>query len=297
MGGPIAANLARAGLTVTVWNRTREKAEALARPGIAIAATPAEAARGAEAVGVIVRDDAAVEAVLEGPDGILAGLEPGALLVDMTTTSIGAKLRLAERVRAAGGRPVEAPVFGSRPQAEEGKLWPVVGASPEDYEAALDFLRPFSDEVFHAGDIGSATAVKLGGNLLLFAMMSGLAEALAFVSAHGADPGRLLAVVAKTGFRSPYFDVKGRQMIAGDYAPRFTIDNALKDLGLILEAAGETGLRLAATGAARGLFEAARAAGRGGDDTAAVFEAVRPSSERAGDGESQTTTKLPGQLP
>lgn len=277
MGAPIAVNLARAGLAVAAWNRTPAKAEALAADGVAAAATPAEAVAGADAVGIVVTDDAAVEAVLDGPDGILAGLRPGALVLDLSTTSIPAKQRFADRVRSAGGRPVEAPVFGSRPQAEAGALWPVVGGRPEDVEAARPFLAAIGEEIVHAGPIGAASAVKLAGNLLLFAMMSGLSESVALVEAHGADPEHLLAVVARTGFRSPYYESKGAQMLTGDYAPRFTIANALKDLRLILGAAADGGVELTATAATARLFERALSGGHGEQDMAALIEAVRPA--------------------
>ena len=275
MGAPIAANLAGAGRAVAVWNRTRAKAEALAGEGIEVAATPAAAARGAEAIGIVVTDDRAVESVLEGPDGVLAGLEPGALVIDMTTTSVASKPRSAELVRARGGRFVDSPVFGSRPQAEQGVLWAVVGADPADLPAARKFLGPLTEGVLHVGDVGAGAAVKLAGNLLVFAMVNGLAEAVALTEAHGIDPACLLEIVGRTGFRSPYFDVKGRQMIEGDYTPRFAVDNAVKDLRLITEAAAEAGLRLASTEAAKAVFEQASAAGLGGEDMTALVKVLR----------------------
>jgi 3-hydroxyisobutyrate dehydrogenase-like beta-hydroxyacid dehydrogenase len=140
MGAPIAANLDGAGFAVAVWNRTGARADALRGEGIEVAETPAAAARSAEAIGIVVTDDRAVESVLEGADGVLAGLEAGALVVDMTTTSVGSKRRSAERVRVGGGRFVDSPVFGSRPQAEQGALWAVVGADPADLPSAHEFL-------------------------------------------------------------------------------------------------------------------------------------------------------------
>jgi len=273
MGAPMAANLARAGRAVAVWNRTPAKAQGL---GAEVAETPAAAARGAEAIGIVVTDDQAVEAVLEGPDGVLAGLEPGALVVDMTTTSVGSKQRSAERVRAAGGRFVDAPVFGSRPQAEQGALWAVVGADEADLPAVEELLGPLTEGVLHVGAVGAGAAVKLAGNLLLFSMLNGLAEAIAFTEAHGIDPAHLVEVVGRTGFRSPYFDVKGKQMMEGDYAPRFTVDNAVKDLRLITESAAEAGISLGSTEAAKAVFDETSASGFGAEDMTALVKVLRP---------------------
>lgn len=273
MGAPIAVNLARAGCAVAVWNRTRAKAQGL---GAEVAETPAAAARGSEAIGIVVTGDQAVEAVLEGPDGVLAGLEPGALVVDMTTTSVGSKRRSAERVRAAGARFVDSPVFGSRPQAEQGALWAVVGADEADLPAADEFLRPLTEGVLHVGTVGAGAAVKLAGNLLLFSMLNGLAEAIAFTEAHGIDPAHLVEVVGRTGFRSPYFDVKGKQMMEGDYAPRFTVDNAVKDLRLITESAAEAGISLGSTEAAKAVFDETSASGFGAEDMTALVKVLRP---------------------
>jgi len=270
MGAPMATNLARAGRAVAVWNRTPAKAQGL---GAEVAETPAAAARGAEVVGIVVTDDQAVESVLEGPDGVLAG--PGALVVDMTTTSVGSKRHSAERVRAAGGRFVDSPVFGSRPQAEQGALWAVVGADEADLPAAEEFLGPLTEGVLHVGEVGAGAAVKLAGNLLLFSMLNGLAEAIALTEAHGIDPDLLLEAIGRTGFRSPYFDVKGKQMMEGDYAPRFTVDNAIKDLRLIVEAAGAVGLRLTSSEATKALFEETSAAGYGAEDMTALARALR----------------------
>ena len=276
MGTPMAANLARAGRAVAVWNRTPAKAQGL---GAEVAETPAAAARSAEAIGIVVTDDQAVESVLEGPDGVLAGLEPGALVVDLTTTSVASKRRSAERVRAAGGRFVDSPVFGSRPQAEQGALWAVVGADEADLPAAEEFLGPLTEGVLHVGEVGAGAAVKLAGNLLLFAMLNGLAEAIAFTEAHGIDPAHLVEVVGRTGFRSPYFDVKGKQMMEGDYAPRFAVDNAVKDLRLIVEAAEAVGLRLTSSEATKALFEETSAAGFGAEDMTALVKALRRESK------------------
>jgi 3-hydroxyisobutyrate dehydrogenase/2-hydroxy-3-oxopropionate reductase len=273
IGSCIARRQAAAGRRVTVWNRTRAKAEALAGERIAVAETPAVAAGRADAVAVVVADDAAVEAVLSGPDGVLAGLEAGALVLDMTTTGAAGKRRFAERVHACGARAVEAPFFGSRPQAEAGELCVLVGGREEDAADAGAFLAPVASEIVHAGPIGAGAALKLAGNLLIFTMVAGLAETLALAEAQGVEPGVALAVLGRCYFRSPLYELKGRQMLEGDFAPRGSLTSAVKDFGLIREAAAVAGLRLPCAETVSGVFAAA-AAERTDEDIAAVYRHV-----------------------
>jgi 3-hydroxyisobutyrate dehydrogenase-like beta-hydroxyacid dehydrogenase len=223
----------------------------------------------------MVKDDDAVDAVLSGPEGVLAGLEAGAVVVDMSTTSVGSKRSSAELVREARGRFVDSPVFGSRPQAEQRTLKAVAGAEPDDLEAARPFLEPLTDRIFHVGEVGAGAAVKLAGNLVLFSMMSGLAEGIALTQAYEVEPARLLEAIQSTAFGSAYYELKGTQMIEGDFAPRFAIDNAVKDLRLIAAAGEEAGVHLVGTQAVAEAFQAAAAAGFGAEDMAALVKAVR----------------------
>jgi 3-hydroxyisobutyrate dehydrogenase len=274
MGAPIARHLARAGLDVTVWNRTAAKAEPLRAAGIAIAPTPAAAVEGADAVGTILTDETAVLEVLTH-GGVLDALRPGAAVVEMSTTSIAAKLHIAELVRRSRGRPVDAPLFGSRPDAERGALWPVVGAAEADHALAEAFLAPFSDEIFHVGDVGAGAAMKLAGNLLVLNMVANIAEAIALLGGHGVDPEQLLVVLGRTSFGSAFYRGKGRLMIDRDYEPRATTAIAAKDARLILAAARAGGVDIPSTEATARLFDVALAQGHGARDMAAVIEVLR----------------------
>jgi 3-hydroxyisobutyrate dehydrogenase len=275
MGAPIARHLAAAGLAVTVWNRTEAKTEPLRAAGIAVAPTPARAVENADAVGIVLTDEAAVADVLAAP-GVLAALRAGALVVEMSTTSVAAKLRFAELVRPSGARAVDAPVFGSRTEAERGELWPVVGANVADRQLAEAFLRPFSDKIFHVGDVGAGAAMKLAGNVLVLNMVADLAEAVALLRAYGVDPDHLLSVLSTTSFGCPFYIGKGRLMISRDYEPRATIEIAVKDLQLILGAARAAGLRLPTSQATARSFEVAVKRGRASDDMAALIEVLGP---------------------
>ena len=277
MGAPIARHLVGAGYAVTVWNRTMAKAEPLRTVGAVVASSAARAVEGAEAVGIILTDEAAVTDVLV-TQGVLGALRDGALVVEMSTTSVAAKRQFGELVRECGGRPVDAPLFGSRMEAERGTLWPVVGAAAADLADAEAFLIPFSERIIHVGDVGAGVALKLAGNVLVLNMVATIAEAIAMLRAHDVDPEHLLDVLAITSFGSPFLIGKGRLMVDRDYEPRASIEIAAKDLRLILAAAEAVGLSLPTSQATKQSFEAARAQGHGSEDMAALIEIL---SDRA----------------
>ena len=272
-GAPIAARQRSAGREVAVFDRERARAEALRGEGVAVAESPAAAVRAADAVGIVVMDERAVDAVLGGDEGILAGLRPDALVVDLTTTGVEATKRFATRVEAEGGRYAKAPFFGSRAEAERGALFVTAGAAEQDRTALEEFLRPVAADVFHVGDPAAAAAFKLAANALVFTMVLNIAEALALARAQSVDGELLLAALERgTGVRAPLYAAKGRLILDGDYAPRFTVEGALKDLDLIAAAAERAGLRLPANETALSVFRQAAAAGLGGEDMAAVYK-------------------------
>jgi 3-hydroxyisobutyrate dehydrogenase-like beta-hydroxyacid dehydrogenase len=272
-GSAMARRLRAAGVEVRAWNRTSGKAEALAEEGVMVAASAREAASSAPVVAIVVMDEPAVDAVLSGPDGVLAGLEPGALVVDFTTTSVAAKLRFDSLVREAGGRFAEAPFFGSKPELEGPGIWPAVGARAEDMADVERALAPLCKEIFHVGEVGEASAFKLAANLLVFTMVGNLAESLALGRALGVDPALLVDVLSRgTGVRAPLYAAKGRLVLDGDYEARASVALATKDLELITTAAREAGMRLPLTETARDLFERAAAAGLADEDMIAVYK-------------------------
>jgi 3-hydroxyisobutyrate dehydrogenase len=259
-GGAIAARLAAEGRDVVVWNRTRARAEAL---GLPVADSPADAVRGAAAVLLVVLDEEAVDDVL---GAALPALEPGALLLDLTTTSPEATHRLDERV----GRYVKAPFFGSVPEAGRGALFFTVGCAEEDADDAAAALAPLG-EAYRVGDAETCARLKLALNLLVFTMVGAIAETISLARALGVDPQLALDVLARgTGVRAPIYQGRGRMMLDGDFTANASVDMALKDLALIRAAAGD--LELPLTDTAHALFRRAAEAGLADEDMAAVIK-------------------------
>ncbi|HVH11276.1 MAG TPA: NAD(P)-dependent oxidoreductase [Gemmatimonadales bacterium] len=239
MGLPIARNLLQAGHTLTVFNRTRSRADALKGFKARVAETPAAAARGAEALVTMVADDGALEAVMLGDAGALGALPRGAVHVSLSTISPKLSRWLAARHAVAGQAYVAAPVFG-RPEAAEGKkLW-VVAAGPAE---ALERVRPLLDAigqgVIPAGDDAArANVIKLAGNFLLAAAIEAMSEAFALARKAGVPPAELLEILNGRLFRSPIYENYGTLIAQERYEPAgFKLRYGLKDVRLVLGAA------------------------------------------------------------
>jgi 3-hydroxyisobutyrate dehydrogenase-like beta-hydroxyacid dehydrogenase len=240
MGAGIARNLLKDGHKVVVYNRTREKAEALVKDGAEIADSPAEAARPG-IVFTMLANDHALSETIEGPDGALAGLPKGGILVNMSTVSLRLTRRLAAAHKAAGNSYVAAPVFGRPDAAAAGKLFVAVAGPKKAVDKILPLLEavgqsvtPFGDDPVHAA------AVKISSNFMLQAAIEATAEALALMRKHGVDPAVYLDFIASTMFSAPLYKTYGGAMVEGRYEPAgFAIPLALKDTRLAIEAAEE----------------------------------------------------------
>jgi 3-hydroxyisobutyrate dehydrogenase-like beta-hydroxyacid dehydrogenase len=240
MGGAMARNLLRAGHKVRAFNRTRAKAEALAEEGAVVADSPAEAAACGIAHTMLANDHALLDAV-EGPDGVLAGLPEGGILVNHSTVSLAATRKIAGLARDAGKEFVAAPVFGRPDAAEAGKLF-VVAAGPV---AAIDRVEPLLNAIGQklvrfGEDPTHAAAVKISGNFMLQAAIEALAEAMALVRKHGVDPAQWLDFMTGTMFSAPLYKGYGGAMVENRFEPAgFAIPLAIKDTRLAIEAAEE----------------------------------------------------------
>ena len=277
MGSRMAANVALGEFEVRVWNRTRERAERVAEAtGAGLADTPADAARGADAVITMVVDSPEVEAVLFGADGAAAALDSGALVIDMSTISPKAVASIGERLAENGIGFVDAPVSGSSPKAEDGTLTIMVGASPEDYERALPLLESMGELIVHCGPRGHGQMVKLLNNTLAATNAAVLAEAIAVARKADLDLESLLRVVGASSGNSTMLQLKAKPMIEHEFEPLFKLDHMLKDVRHTLNAAHELGAKTPVAEAAKELYEAASGIGKGDDDFAAVIEAVEP---------------------
>jgi 3-hydroxyisobutyrate dehydrogenase-like beta-hydroxyacid dehydrogenase len=274
MGLPMARHLLEAGHTLTVYNRTPARAEALSREGARVAATPRDAAARADILITMLADDAAVEAVLFGADGALAGLPAGAIHASMSTISQTCSRRLAGEHRQRGQDYVAAPVFGRPEAAEAGKLW-IVAAGPA---AALERCRPVFDALGQGVEIvgedpAAANIVKIAGNFLLVAAIEAMGEAFALVRKHGIAPARLLEIVNGRVLRSPVYENYGGLIAGGRYEPAgFKLEHGLKDVRLALGAGDEVSAPLPLASLARDHYLAALAWGWGERDWAALAE-------------------------
>lgn len=264
---------------VVAWDREQSNFEHLGGAGVVLAESAAAAVRGSRRVIIDVFDDKAVEEACSTPDGLLVSIEPGALVADLSTTSLKTKLWLGEKLAERDANLIEAPFFGSVAEISHGGIWTVVGCDERLWPDAQHFLEIFSIPT-RVGDLGAATRFKLATNVLTFSMVQLIAEAIALARALDFDPRIVLDVIAGgTGVRSPIYQVKGQAMIAGDYEPKATIDLARKDLQLILDAAAQHHLRLPLTEAAKHQFDEAAASGWSRSDMARVYQLLEPPSD------------------
>jgi 3-hydroxyisobutyrate dehydrogenase-like beta-hydroxyacid dehydrogenase len=271
MGFPMARNLREAGFHVTVWNRTREKAERLGPP---VAETPAKAARGADAVITMVVDSPQVERVLLGDDGAAVGMRQGALAIDMSTIAPTAARSIAERLAERGIRFLDAPVTGSRPKAEAGTLTIMVGGEAEDLARARPLFEAMGELVVHAGPQGHGQMIKLLNNTVAAVNAAALAEALLAARAAGVDSAAVREVMAAGSGASAMLDLKAEPMLKRDFEPLFKLEHMLKDVRHCLREAEALGVSLPLAEAAERLYSAAADRGLGERDFAAVIEAL-----------------------
>jgi len=268
MGAGMATNIARAGLPLRVWNRSREKAEPLAGAGAVVAGSPAEAVEGADLVLTMLFD---VDAVASTMEEARASLAPGAVWVQQSTVGVEGSDRLVALARDLGVAYVDAPVLGTRKPAEDGALV-VLASGPEDVrERVTPVFDAIGSRTLWLGAAGEASRLKLAANAWVITVVEGIAESLALTRSLGLDPHLFLQAVAGGAMDAPYVQLKGTAMIEGDFAPSFSLDGAAKDGDLIVAAARGAGVELAVVEAARDHLARARAAGHGGQDLSATY--------------------------
>jgi 3-hydroxyisobutyrate dehydrogenase-like beta-hydroxyacid dehydrogenase len=271
MGSRIARRLLDAGHDLVVWNRTAEKAQALVEAGAVAAATPAEAAAGAEVVLTTVADPAALRDVTEGEDGVAAGVGEGATVIEMSTVGPDAVRRLASVLGARTGL-LDAPVLGSRSEAEAGTLTVFVGG-PDELVARWTPLLSVLGSPLHVGPLGSGAAAKLVANTTLVGTIGVLGEALALAEGLGIPREKAFEVLAATPL-GPQAERRRESVESGDYPPRFALYLARKDAELVVAAAREAGVDLRLTEAARSWLAEAEEAGLGDRDYSAVLARI-----------------------
>jgi 3-hydroxyisobutyrate dehydrogenase-like beta-hydroxyacid dehydrogenase len=272
MGEPIANNLRKAGHDLTVWNRTPSKADHIVSKGGKLARTPRECATGKDLVFTCVADEKALDAVLEGPDGALAGLGRGDTLVDMSTAGTRSARSAGARVAERGGSFLASPILGSRPAVEQAQIVLIVGGPGPVREKARPALHAVSARIIELDDPVHAALMKLCVNAVGNAMVAGFAEALALGASGGLPIWRIVEVIQASSFHSPLFLMKGELIERKDFAPRFAIALAEKDQRLAQEAAAEQGAKVPVSEAVRRLLAEATEGGRGQKDVAALAD-------------------------
>ena len=270
MGGPMAANLARCGFDVRVWNRTVSRAEALAADGAVVASSPVEAVRGATIVITMLADGPVTEQAATGPDGFLAS-DPGVIWVQMATVGVEWTARLAGIAAARGVVFVDAPVSGSEGPARAGQLT-ILASGPDQVR---DVLAPVFGTLGRAtvwlGPAGHGTRTKLVLNNWLADLTEMTAETLSFARRLGLDPAEIVNLLQSNPLGAPYAVQKARAMLAGDFSPAFALKHALKDAELAAQAAQASGATLSLTSALLPRWRDAAASGHADDDLAVVY--------------------------
>jgi 3-hydroxyisobutyrate dehydrogenase-like beta-hydroxyacid dehydrogenase len=281
MGSRMAANLARAGHQLAVWNRTTATARAWTGAHVGrLASSPADAAAHADVAITMVVDGPQVEAVLFGADGVVHGAARGLLCVDMSTIGPAWAARIGARLADAGLRFVDAPVTGSSPKAEDGTLTIMAGGDTTDVDRARPLFEAMGQTIVHVGPLGHGQASKLVNNAVAAANALVVAEALVAAQALGLDLDKLVAVLGAGAAASTMLALKAAPMRAHDYATRFKTEHMLKDVALCLEATREAGVPFEAAARVREALVAAVARGHGGDDFAALLEVVEAAAGR-----------------
>ncbi len=271
MGAAVAARLLEVGHQVTVWNRSAGKAKPLADAGAKVAATPADVASACEAVITMLTDGAAIDAVYNGPSGLLAGNAKGKLFIEMSTVAPKVETDLAVKVSAKGAALVECPVGGSTAPARKGQLLGLMGAEPADAARARPILDQLCRKVEHCGPVGAGAAMKLAINLPLMVAWQAYGEAFAIARSVGWEPKRLLDLFVESNGANNALKMRA-DMIVKMFEGKdpglttFSIANGVKDLRTMIATGEAQGADMIATKAALAGFEDATKHGFGGGD-------------------------------
>jgi 3-hydroxyisobutyrate dehydrogenase-like beta-hydroxyacid dehydrogenase len=276
MGSGMVANLVGAGHEVTVWNRTRARAEAI--EGVAVAPSPAEVARQCPIVMICVSDTPDVIEVVEGEDGLAGGLGEGSLVVDHSTISPSATRELAAAVGGYGAAWLDAPISGGSEGAQKGTLSIMVGGASADLELARPYMEAFGSTITHVGPVGAGQTAKLVNQILVVVNQLAASEALLLAEAADLDLESTLAAVEGGAAGSWMLSNRGPQMIRRDWSPGFTIDLQQKDLRLVLEAADELATPLPGTALVFQLYRALQRRGLGSEGNHALVKALEELS-------------------
>lgn len=280
MGWPMAGHLALAGHTVTVFNRTAAKAQAWVQAFAATgrahhASTPREAAQGADIVLMCVGNDDDVRSVVLGPDGALAGMQSGSILIDHTTASAQLARELYASAQQQGVAFVDAPVSGGQAGAQNGQLTIMCGGDEAAFATAESVMACFGRAVTLMGPSGSGQLTKMVNQICIAGLVQGLSEAVAFGQKAGLDMDKALQVIGKGAAQSWQLDNRGSTMVRDEFNFGFAVDWMRKDLGLVLQEAQRNGARLPVTALVDQFYADVQAQGGGRWDTSSLIARLR----------------------
>jgi len=282
MGRPMALNLVRAGHTLAVHARRAESMAPLAEAGAATCDTPADVARQATIIFTMVADTPDVEEVILGDGGIIEGVRPGSVVVDMSTISPSATRAMAERLREAGAQMLDAPVSGGDIGARDGTLSIMVGGEPGAFERVRPLFEIMGGNVVHIGGNGAGQVCKACNQVVVAQTITGIGEALLLAEASGVDGARVREALLGGFAGSRILEVHGRRMLDDDYAPGFKASLHQKDMRIVLETAHELGLALPGAAQVAQYLNTLVGAGDGELDSAAVYRVQRRQNGREG---------------
>ncbi len=272
MGGPMAGHVLAAGHALHVYNRTAAKAAALVENGAVLHDSPGAAAAAADIVITIVGLPSDVEQVYLGAGGIIERAKPGAILIDMTTSSPSLAIRIHEAAAARGLAALDAPVSGGEAGAKSAKLSIMVGGDADAFERARPVLEAMGANIVLQGGPGAGQHTKMANQTVIAGTMLGVAEGLSYARRAGLDPHRVLSSIG-TGAASGFLlNGLGPKMVDGDFAPGFMIEHFVKDMGIALAEAEAAGLDLAGLATALGRYRALAEAGDGRAGTQALIK-------------------------
>lgn len=270
MGRPMAMNLRQAGHALWVHARTPQRASDLLAAGATLAASPKALARAVEVLFINVSDDAAVEAVLFGPDGAMAGLAAGSVVVDMGTTSPAATRAFAARLAESSVSWLDAPVSGGESGAKAATLSIMVGGEEAVFSRVLPLFQVMGRNIVHVGETGAGQVAKACNQIAVSATLLGVAEALTFAAKQGVDPVKVRAALLGGSAYSRILEVHGQRMLDRDFTPGFRSGLHQKDLGIVLNEAREKNVALPVTSVAAQLLNALVTAEKGELDSSAL---------------------------
>jgi 3-hydroxyisobutyrate dehydrogenase len=274
----MCGHLMKAGFSATVHSRTKAKSAPLLDQGAAWADTPGQAAANAEVVFTMVGFPKDVREVYFGADGVLSGLKPGAIAVDMTTTSPTLAMEIAEAAKARSASALDAPVSGGDVGARNAALSIMVGGDEGAHEAVLPLFELMGRNIIRQGGPGAGQHTKMCNQIVIAGSMIGMCESLLYATRAGLDPARMLGSISKGAAGCWSLDNLAPRIFKGDFAPGFMVEHFIKDMGIALEEAERMGLKLPGLALVKGIYEQAAAQGHGRDGTQALFLALKTLS-------------------